>query len=49
MTPEQAKIAIEFLSRADLKGKEAPIFMEIITALQQLSQEKPDNIEPVVK
>lgn len=35
MTPKQVELTIVFLGRTDLKGHEAPMFMEIIKVLQK--------------
>jgi len=37
MTPQQARHAMEFLNRADLKGIEVPAFTEVMTALATIA------------
>ena len=37
MTPELARAALAFLTRCDLKGGEAPMFMAVATALDQIA------------
>jgi hypothetical protein len=34
MTPETARLALQFLARVDLKGGEAPALMAVLTALE---------------
>ncbi len=43
MTPEIARNALLFLTRADLKGSEVPAYMEVFTKLQTIASEKPDK------
>lgn len=47
MSPEQAKKALEFLQRSDLKGKEVPEFIDVVNALAELANyvEKTDSTE----
>lgn len=40
MTKEQIDIALQFLSRVELKGSEAPALMSVMNALQELLQPK---------
>lgn len=37
MTPELIRVALQFLARVDLKGAEAPAFMAVIKALEDLA------------
>ncbi len=34
MTPDTARLALQFLARVDLKGAEAPALMQVLTELQ---------------
>lgn len=45
MTPEQAKAAQIFLSRADLKGMEVPAFHEVMSALEAIANPAPAPVE----
>jgi hypothetical protein len=36
MTPEQAKTALQFLVRVDIKGGEAPAWMDVARALEAI-------------
>lgn len=45
MTSQQAKNAMEFLKRADLKGVEVPAFVEVLDALEELANPKPAEPE----
>ena len=47
MTPELAKAALVFLSRADMKGAEVDAFMQICRALHELAN--PEPAAPVVQ
>jgi len=41
MTTELAKAALVFLGRADIKGAEAPTFMQVCAALDAAANPKP--------
>jgi hypothetical protein len=40
MNPETAHIALQFLSRVDLKGAEAPALMQVLAALEAIARNK---------
>ena len=40
MTPEVARNAMILLSRTDIKGGEAPVFMQVMQALQEIAESK---------
>jgi hypothetical protein len=52
MTADQAKQALQFLARVDLKGAEAPLFMDVCAALDRYSKGSapatPDAVTPGV-
>jgi hypothetical protein len=41
MHPDLAKAAMAFLSRVDLKGAEAPVLMQVLTALDAFANPQP--------
>ena len=43
MSPEIARNAMILLSRVDIKGSEAPVFMQVMQVLQEVVDAKPDN------
>lgn len=40
MTPDIARTALVLLSRVDIKGAEAPAFMQVMAVLQQIAEAK---------
>lgn len=46
MTPEIAKAALVFLGRVDLKGSEAPTFLQVCTALDAMANPRPAPEKP---
>lgn len=43
LTPEQARQTLIFLGRVELKGMEAPVFMEIVGVIQKMSIQNSDS------
>lgn len=44
MTPELANAALVFLSRTDIKGAEAPTFMQVATMLEAIARRAPVGV-----
>jgi hypothetical protein len=44
MTQDQARVALQFLARLDLKGGEVPAFIEVARALEVLAQPRPAEL-----
>ncbi len=47
MNPEIARNAMILLSRVDIKGAEAPVFMQVMQALQTLADSKVSDNPPM--
>lgn len=47
MTPEIARNAIILLARVDIKGNEAPVFMQVMQALQAIAEAKVTESPPM--
>ena len=46
LTPQEIQAILAFLSRADLKGSEAPTFMQCVEKLQMLLQKQQQEQAP---
>jgi hypothetical protein len=47
MSPEIARNAMVLLSRTDIKGGEAPVFMQVMQALQEIVDDKISDNPPM--
>jgi len=43
MTQDQARVALEFLKRVDLKGVEAFVMVEVLRALNEIAAPQPNG------